>query len=155
MVRFPPSLTIACPLWSLVRSLGSPRDLRRGKTKLRGLIRGCSSGGGLESEPFQRRVRGAPSPQNPPETRGIPSCGLGPAQNGRCLGGFIGRKNRAGRTTLVYSGLGRTPSPCTPVSLHRVKEWMGSLGRELQQAVVSVRYSLIATSSMHLGFGVD
>ena len=139
----------------MVRDLGSPQDFRRGKTKLSGLLRGCSSGGGLESEPFPRRVRGAPAPRSSPETRGVPSSGVGPSQNGTCLGGFIGRKHRAGRTTLISSGLGRTPSFYTPVSLHPLEEWMGALARELQQAVVSWCHSLIARSSMHLGFGVD
>ena len=40
------SLTIACPLWSPVRDLGSPRDLWRGETKLRELIRGVLLGRG-------------------------------------------------------------------------------------------------------------
>ena len=38
--RSAPSLKFAFPLWSPLRGLGSPRDLWRGETKLRELIRG-------------------------------------------------------------------------------------------------------------------
>ena len=41
------------------------------------------------------------------------------------------------------------PSLHNPICLHRVKECMGALGRELQQAVVSWCYLVTARSSMH------
>ena len=43
-----------------------------------------------------------------PETRGVPSSGAGPSQGGTCLGGGIGRKIRAGRSTVNYFRFGRT-----------------------------------------------
>ena len=46
-----PFVTIACPLWSPVRDLGFPRDLCRGETTLRGLIKGRSPGRRPESAP--------------------------------------------------------------------------------------------------------
>ena len=148
MVRFPPSLTIACPLWSLVRSLGPPRDLRRGKTKLRGLIRGCSSGGRPEYAPFSGRVRRALATRSFLKTRGVSSSGTESSPNGTCLGGGIGSKMRARETYCNLSSVREDQSRYTPVSLHRVKD---SLGRELQQAVVSSWcYLLIARSCMHV-----
>ena len=43
-----------------------------------------------------------------PETRGVPSSGAGPSQNGTCLGSGIDSKIRAGRSTVNYFGFGRT-----------------------------------------------
>ena len=43
-----------------------------------------------------------------PETRGVPSSGAGPSQNGTCSGGGIGRKIRAGRSTVNDFRFGRT-----------------------------------------------
>ena len=37
------------------------------------------------------------------ETRGVPSSGAGPSQNGTCLAGGIGSKIRAGRTTACFN----------------------------------------------------
>ena len=37
--RWAPSLTIACPLWSPVRDVGSPRDVWCWETKLSGLVK--------------------------------------------------------------------------------------------------------------------
>ena len=52
-----------CPHWSPVQDLGSTRDLWRRDTKLRVLVKGCSSGGGSQSAPFWRCVRRALTPR--------------------------------------------------------------------------------------------
>ena len=58
-----------------------------------------------------------------PDTRGVPSSGSGPSQNGTCSGGGIGRKIRAGRINVNYLRFGRdiVCTKYTPGSLHRVK----------------------------------
>ena len=45
-----------------------------------------------------------------PETRGVPSSGAGPSQNGTCLGHVIGRKIRAGRSTVIFFSVRQDPS---------------------------------------------
>ena len=68
--------------------------------------------------------------ESSPETRGVPSSGAGPSQNGTCSGGGIGRKIRAGRSTVNYFRFGGTRVCITPISLHRVKIiGSGSLGK--------------------------
>ena len=42
-----------------------------------------------------------------PEARGVPSSGTGPSQNRTCSGGGIGRKSRAGISTIDYVRFGR------------------------------------------------
>ena len=69
-----------------------------------------------------------------PETRGVPSSGAGPSQNGTCSGGGIGRTTRAGRSTVKYFRFGRTIVCITPVSLHRVKEWVLSRQNRSKQS---------------------
>ena len=85
----------------------------------------CSSGGGPESAPFSRRARGVLAPRSSLETRGVPSSGVGPSQNGTCLGDGIGSKIRAGRTTRtacwVFFSARQDPSLCNAIILHRVK----------------------------------
>ena len=67
-----------------------------------------------------------------PETRGVPSSGSGPSQNGTCSGRGIGRKIRAGRSAVVIR-FGRTRVCITPVSLHRLEEWvLSGLNRSKQ-----------------------
>ena len=46
--------------------------------------------------------------EDSPDTRGVPSSGDGPSQNGTCSGGGIGRKIRAGRSTVNCFRFGRT-----------------------------------------------
>ena len=77
-----------------------------------------------------------------PETRGVPSSGAGPSQNETCSGGGIGRKSRAGTSTINYFRFGRTRVYITPISLHRVKI-IGSLGNEPQQSIVQAVVSYI------------
>ena len=60
-----------------------------------------------------------------PETRGVSSSGAGPSQNGTCSGVAICRKTRAGRSAVNYVRSGTIRVVCiTPVSLHRVEEWV-------------------------------
>ena len=59
-----------------------------------------------------------------PETRDIPSSGAALSQNRTCSGGGIGSKIRAGRSAVNYFRFGRTRVCITPVSLHRVEEWV-------------------------------
>ena len=70
--------------------------------------RGCASRAGVRSpRPFLATC--APSPcASKPETRGVPSSGTGPSQNGTWSGGGIGRKGRAGKSTANYFRFGRT-----------------------------------------------
>ena len=79
------------PHWNPARVLGYPRDLWRRDMKLRVLV-----GVVLLDEPLL--IEGSP------ETRGVPSWGAGPSQNGTCSGGGIGRKIRAGRSTEIIFG---------------------------------------------------
>ena len=108
----------ACPHWSPVRDLGSPRDLWCRDTKLRVLIGGVLLGRGGAVLALLATGR-SPRPsgdvcaeplrhEGSPETRGVPSSGAGPSQNGTCSGGGIGRKIRAGRSAVNYFGFGRT-----------------------------------------------
>ena len=61
---------------------------------------GFSSGVGAQSASFRRPVRRALAPRrSSPETRGVPSSGAEPSENGTCSGGGICRKIRAGRST--------------------------------------------------------
>ena len=70
-----------------------------------------------------------------PETRDVSSSGAGPSQNGTCSGGSIGRKIRAGRSTVkIFS---RTRVCIQYASQSAPSGRMGSFGTELQQAVVS------------------
>ena len=91
---------------------GTISDLREiygaGRRNSAVLSGGYSSGGGPQSALFWRRVRRALAPQASLETRGVPSSGAGPSQNGTCLGGGIGSKIRAGRSTVNYFRFGRT-----------------------------------------------
>ena len=57
--------------------------------------------------------------ESSPATRGVPSSGAGPSQNGTCSGGGIGRKGRARRSAVNYVRFGRTRVRVTPISLHR------------------------------------
>ena len=70
-----------------------------GEPNSEGSSEGCFSGGGAESAPLSRRVRGALAPRSSLDIEGVPISGGGPSQNGTCLGGAIGSKLRAGRTT--------------------------------------------------------
>ena len=100
-------------------------DLREiygvGRRNSAGSSGGCSSGGGPESAPFSRRVRGALAPRSYLETRGVPSSGAGPSTNGTCLGGGIGSKTRAREKYCNLISVREDQSLYTPVSLHRVK----------------------------------
>ena len=68
-----------------------------------------------------------------PETRGVLSSAAGPSQNGTCSGGGIGRKSRAGRSAVNYFRFGRTRVCITPVSVHRVEEWVLSGQNSINQ----------------------
>ena len=83
--------------------------------------------------------------ESSPATRGVPSSGAGPSQNGTCSGGGIGRKSPAERSTINYLRFGRTR-----VCISAPRERMGSFGTEPHQAVVSwFSLILIARSGMH------
>ena len=75
-----------------------PRARRGGASRARGHSP-CPSGD-VCAEPL--RLEGSP------ETRRVLSSGAGLSRNGTCSGGGIGRKIRAGRTTVKYFRLGRT-----------------------------------------------
>ena len=122
-----------CLHWSPVRDIGCPRDLWRQDTKLRVLIGGVLLGRGTAVRALLATCTPSPSGdvcaeplrlEGSPETRGVPSSGAGPSQNGTCSGGGIGRKIRAGRSAVNYFRFGRTRVCITPVSLHRVEEWV-------------------------------
>ena len=111
-----------CPHWSPVRDLGYPRDLWRRDTKLRVLVGGVLLGRGGSPRPSGDVCAEPLRLEGSPETRGVPSSGAGPSQNGNCSRGGIGRKSRAGGSTTHYFRFGRTRVSITPVSLHRVEE---------------------------------
>ena len=76
---------------------------------------------------YLRSILGTPQPIHPfPEhvCRRHAELLAGPSQNGTCSGGGIGRKSRAGRSAVNYFRFGRTRVCITPVSLHRVEEWV-------------------------------
>ena len=109
-----PSHTIACPLWSPVRDLGSPRDLWRGETKLGGLIREVFLGRGTGVRAFL-----ATCARNPCASKfsGNPRRFIfggyiyyiyGPSQNETCLGGGIGSKIRVREKYRIFFLFGRT-----------------------------------------------
>ena len=83
---------------------------------------GCSSGRGPHSTPFWRRVRRALAPRsffgNP--RRSLFGGWALPKWN--VFRGGIGRKIRAGRSTVIYFRFGRTRGCITPISLHREKK---------------------------------
>ena len=83
-----------------------------------------------------------------------PLVGGGALSERNVFGGWH-REEKPGRENYRNLFLVREdPSIYSPLSLHRVKEWMISLRRELQQAVVAWCYLLIARSIMHVGFGL-
>ena len=85
---------------------------------------GCSSDGGRSLPPSHAVCAEPLRLEGSPKTRAVLSSGAGPSQNGMCSGGGIGRTSRAGRSTANYIWLGRTRVCITPISLHRVKEWV-------------------------------
>ena len=98
-----------CPRWSPVRDLGYPLDLWRRDTKLpRARRGGAPRAGGRSPRPSGDVCAESLWFEGSPETRGVPSSGAGPSQNGTCLGGGIGSKIRAGRSTVNYFRFGRT-----------------------------------------------
>ena len=119
------------PHWSPVRDLVSPRDLWRRDTKLRVLVGGAPRSGGRSLRPSGDVCA---EPLGSQETRGVPSSGAGPSQNGTCSGGGIGRNIRAGRSTVNYFPRGRTRVCITPISLHPPKI-IGSSGKKRLQAI--------------------
>ena len=73
-------------------------------------------------------------PEGSLETRGVPSSGVGPSQNGTCSGCGIARNCRAGRST-VFSV--REDQSLYNASQSAPSGRMGSFGTEPQQTVVS------------------
>ena len=120
-----------CPLSRLLAHSGARyeiSDLREiygaGRRNSASSSDGCSSSGGAESAPFSRRVRGALAPRSSLETRGVPSSGAGPSQNGTCLGGGIGSKIRAREKYRNLFSVRENQDLYIPVSLYGVKEWV-------------------------------
>ena len=81
-----------------------------------------------------------------PETQGVPSSGAGPSQNGTCSECGIGRKIRAGSAVIFFGWVGS--ESITPVSLHRVEEWVLS-GQNLSKQSYNGSFLLLARSCMH------
>ena len=104
--------------------LESPRARQGGVPRAKG--RSPHPSGDVCAEPFVL--------EGSPETRGVPSSGAGPSQNGTCSGGGIGRNIRAGRSTVNYFPRGRTRVCITPISLHPPKI-IGSSGKKRLQAI--------------------
>ena len=78
--------------------LETPRARRGGASRARG--RSPRPSGDVCAKPL--RLEGSP------ETRGVPSSRAGPSLNGTRSGGGIGRKSRAGRSTVNYFWFGWT-----------------------------------------------
>jgi len=71
------------PHWNPVRVLGYPRDLWRRGTKFRVLVGGGAPRAGGHSPRPSGDVCAEPLRlEGSPETRGVPSLGAGPSQNG-------------------------------------------------------------------------
>ena len=83
----------------------------------------CFSGGGPESAPFSRRVRGALALRSCLRPEAFPLRGLGPPRTKRVWGVASVAKSGPGELLLavIYFRFGRTRVCITPVSLHRVK----------------------------------
>ena len=103
------------------RSRISARFMAPGHENPRARQRGAPRAGGRSRHPSDGVCTEPLHLEGSPETRGDPSSGAGPSQNGKCSGGGIGRKSRAGRSTVNYFRFGRTRVCITPVSLHRVE----------------------------------
>ena len=82
----------------MTRGREPPRVRRGGAPRARG--RSPRPSGDVCAEPI--RLEGLL------ETRGVPSSGARPSQDGTCSGGGIGRKSRAGRSTVNYFWFGWT-----------------------------------------------
>ena len=74
------------------------------------------------------------------------SSGAGPSQNGTCSECGIGRKIRAGSAVIFFGWVGS--ESITPVSLHRVEEWVLS-GQNLSKQSYNGSFLLLARSCMH------
>ena len=99
----------------------------------------CSSGGALRAGGRSPRPSGnvCAEPlrlEGCQETRGVPSSGVGPSQNGTCSGCGIARNCRAGRST-VFSV--REDQSLYNASQSAPSGRMGSFGTDPQQTVVS------------------
>ena len=143
-----PTLGARCEISDLREIYGAGRRHSAGSSGR------CSSGGGPESAPFSRRVHGALVPRSYLETRGVPSTGAGPSQNGTCLGGAMGSKIRAREKYRNSFSVREDQSLYTPLSLHRAKESF-FLGENCSKQSFSWCYLLIARSCMNVCFGVD
>ena len=104
----------------------------------------CFSGGGPESAPFSRRVRGALALRSCLRPEAFPLRGLGPPRTKRVWGVASVAKSGPGELLLavIYFRFGRTRICITPIILHQVKI-IGYLGKELQQAIVQAVVSCI------------
>ena len=123
------------PHWNPVRDIGSPRDLWRQDTKLRVHVgRGAPRAGGRSPRPSGDVCAELLRLECSPDTRGVPSSGVGPSQNEACSGCGIARNCRAGRST-VFSV--REDQSLYNASQSAPSGRMGSFGTEPQQTVVS------------------
>ena len=121
-------------------------DLREiygpGRRNSAGSSGGCSSGGGLQFSSSDDVCADPLRFESSAETRGVPSSGAGPSQNGTCSGSGIGRKIRVGRSDVNCFRFGRTRVCITIISLHRVNI-IGSVGNEPQHSIVQAVVSYI------------
>ena len=106
------------------RSRISARFMAPGHETPRARRRGAHRAGGRRPRPSGDVCAESLRLEGSPETRGVPSSGAGPSQNGTCSGGDIGRKIRAGGSAINYFWFGRTRVCIALVSLHRVEEWV-------------------------------
>ena len=136
------------PLWSSVRDLGSPRDLCRRQTELRGLVRGVPFGRGGAVRALLATDAPGPCASNmlwKPEAFFLR--GLGPPKTERVWGvASVARSVPGGVYTATFFGSGE---PESVYANQCASKRMGFLGTELQQAIVSWCYLLIARSHMY------
>ena len=74
-----------------------------------------------------------------PESRGVPSSGTGPSQNGACSGGGISRKIRTGRNSLSHFRFGKT-RVCIHASQSAPSERMGCFGTTAARSRIMVLF---------------
>ena len=94
---------------------------------------GVPSAGGRSPRPSDDVCAEPVRLKGSPETRGVPSSRAGPSQNGTFSGDGIGGKIRVGRRAVNYFRFGRTRVCITPVSVHRVEEWVLSGQNSINQ----------------------
>ena len=139
---------MACPHWSPVLYLGSPRGLWHRDTNLRVLVTGVILGWGAAVRVLLAACTPSPCSSKflrEPET--FPLRGLGPPRTERVWG--VASLGRSGPGEVLFTIFGSGGPESVYASQSAPSEIMGSFGTEPQQVVVSWFSLLITRSWMH------